>query len=637
MRLSGHIFKIILPVVFLLGTALSHAQIQVTPVPSKQPAKAPVAQSPARKAANEEMLMADRARRAELSGDYSRALAIWNELLTRSPWNPEALPGVPRCMMVLKQYDQCEAFLKDYIQKSRLRTGVAQLPSDPTSPFGLNLLLGQLALVRGDETKAWDIWNAALAETGRSPDAVRSLILTLQQNRRWEQSERLIRDYRKETKDPAFMSLELAMSLRGQMNWVAATEELILFSGSQPTGWQMAMNYLNQFPADTSVAEKVASVLHKAVQHDRKNDMLWKLVAGWGHRTGDYDEYLSATITADSLSNGGGFQVLQASEQMLQEEDVELARTGFQKVLAWKPAADVQARAELGLGKCLEDLNQWDSARQAYEGFIKQHPNFKEIDEAKFRIGEILLNHDRNPSGALAIYQSLWKSNSRALSRPLVGMRIGDCYAFDSKFDSAISAWTMVVKSQPGPLTDDGAVALVRIARANLWRDSTNKALDVLDSVLAGNPVNMGFNDAVLYSSLLSDGGFYRAVRAFAEGDFAEFRREDSVAVGKFDEAANLLKEGRLAEWARFSQAKSLRAIGQAQLAIAALDTFVADYPESVDLDRAVYTRAVIRMEDLHDDKTALAEFQQFLIDHPRSMYLEQARRRARILTGRVS
>jgi outer membrane protein assembly factor BamD (BamD/ComL family) len=92
-----------------------------------------------------------------------------------------------------------------------------------------------------------------------------------------------------------------------------------------------------------------------------------------------------------------------------------------------------------------------------------------------------------------------------------------------------------------------------------------------------------------------------------------------------------------MAEWARFSQAVALRSAAQPLLAIAVLDTFLQNYPESVDLDRAKYTQAVIRMEDLHDHATALKEFQQFLIDHPRSMYLEQARRKARILTNKVS
>jgi TolA-binding protein len=186
-------------------------------------------------------------------------------------------------------------------------------------------------------------------------------------------------------------------------------------------------------------------------------------------------------------------------------------------------------------------------------------------------------------------------------------------------------------------INEDGASALLRIARANLWRDSVSAAHTALDSIQDAATSNTAFNDAILYTALLDEGGVYRAARAFAEGDYASFRHEDSLAAVRFSESADLVKSGRLAEWARFLQALALRSAGKPQLAIAVLDTFLQNYPESVDLDRAKYIQALIRMEDLHDNATALQEFQQFLIDHPRSIYLEQARRKARILANRVS
>jgi outer membrane protein assembly factor BamD (BamD/ComL family) len=92
-----------------------------------------------------------------------------------------------------------------------------------------------------------------------------------------------------------------------------------------------------------------------------------------------------------------------------------------------------------------------------------------------------------------------------------------------------------------------------------------------------------------------------------------------------------------LAEWSRLQQALSLRELGQPEAAIAALDTFLTSFPQSVDVPRVRFYQIVIRMEDLHDDAGALAAFQQYLIDYPRSLYLEQARRKARILQSRLS
>jgi tetratricopeptide (TPR) repeat protein len=589
-----------------------------------------------KRAVSENQIVAQRALRAESIGDYARALAIWKDLLSVSPWNAPALEGIPRAMLVLKQYDDAEKFVQSWIEKNAFREN-AQVPVyDPTSKFSLQLVLGQIALARGDKDKAWAVWNDALAEAGRTNDTVHKLVTLLQQERRWEDSEKLIRDFRKESKQPGFMAMELAMSLRSQMDYGGATQELLLYAVSMPAGFDVAGMYLSQFPDDSTVVPKVTAVLRKAVKADRKNAGLWKVIAGYAHKTGEYDDYLSATIAADSLSDGGGLQVLNAAAALLDEKDIERARHAYQTVLTRKPAPDVASRAEFGLGRCLEALGQYAAARQSYETFVVKYSRFPEADQARFRIADILLYREHDPQSALTAYRALGVK-AQSVPRPLVGLRLGDCQAFLGDFGAAIGAWSDVVRIFGTNLGEDATQALLRIARANLWRDSTSKAQDILDSIMAANPTNTAFNDAALYNALLDEGGFHGAVRLVAQGDYADFRGDDSTAAEKFDSAAALLKFGKLAEWAWLSEAEALRGCGKPLLALTALDTFIVRYPESVSLDRAKYTHALIRMEDLRDDKGALSELQNFLLEHPRSIYLEPARKKARQLAARVS
>jgi len=188
-----------------------------------------------------------------------------------------------------------------------------------------------------------------------------------------------------------------------------------------------------------------------------------------------------------------------------------------------------------------------------------------------------------------------------------------------------------------GEISEEPAKALLRIGRANLWRDSTAAALTALDSIMNSSPLNTVFNDAVLYSTMLNEGGFYRAVRTLADGDYALFRHDNDKAAEDFSIAAGMLKSGQMAEWARFQQAIALRQANRPDAAIAVLDTFITDYPESVNLDRAKYIQAVIKVDDMGDQSGALEQLNKFLIEHPRSLYLEQARRKARIISNRIS
>lgn len=611
--------------ILLLGGISVAQQIIIQPGPSQQIKPPP--RSP-------EQMQADRARREEQRGNFDGALGAWHEVLKLAPNDASAITGIPKCYMALRKFDQAEAFLQDQIRKSQFRTATPW--QDPISEFQLTLLLGEVKLARDDESAAWDVWNAALSTQQNNPDARRLLVNLLQRNRRWEASEKLIRDYRKDAKMPGFMALELASSLQAQMNFAGATEELLLHAKSSPSAWQISQSYLSRFPDDSTVDATVMSVLEQAIKRDRKESGVWRMYAGYALKSGRLEESLSATMTADSLTGSGGALVLGSAQQLLNDGEVELARRGFEKVLARNTSEQLSERAELGLAQCFEAQGNYTEAKIAYQRFLERRPKSADVEEARFRIAEILLEHEQNPQEALIEYRGIFQRSRTALKQQ-AAMRIGDAHAYLGEFAPAIEAWQQISAPQRGQVTDDAAEAQLRIARANIWRDSTELADKALEAILSGSTQNISFNDAVLYQALLSSGGFHGALRAFADADYASFRQNHGLAAEKYGEAASLLKYGRLAEWSRISEAEALRESGQPERAIASLDTFVLSFPESVDLPRVKYMMAVITLEDLHQEDKALQMLQEYLIEYPRSLYLEQARRKARVLANKVS
>lgn len=621
---------IILVSLFALGSVQAQ-QIIIQPGGSGQP---PQPRKPNVQRTAEQVHM-DRARREEQRGNYEGALVAWQEVLKVSPLEAQAIAAIPNCFIQLRRFDEAEAFLAEQIEKGRLR-GLASQWMDPSSPFQLTIALGEVKLARDEEEAAWDLWREALATQPHNPDALRVLINALHRNRRWEESEKLIREYRKNEKVPTYMALELASSLQAQMNYAGATEELLLYTKTSPTAWQIAQSYLSRFPDDSTVEQTVMHTLDQAIKRDRKDPTIWRMYAGYTMKSGHLEKALEATITADSLSDAGGVSVLSTAQQLIAEGEIELAQRGFEKVLAWKPADQFVERAELGLAQCLEAKGNFSEAKIAYERFIAGRSKSPEIEEARFRIAEILLEHENRPQEALAEYTGIFQRTKPPLKQK-AGMRIGDAHAYMGEYGAAIDAWSRSVFTQRGEITDESAQVLMRIARANIWRDSTALAEAALDSILKGSTQNTTFNDAILYQALLSGGGFHGALRAFADADYAEFRQNYELSAQKYGEAASGLKYGRLAEWSRLKEAESLREAGKPNEAIAALNTFVESHSESVDLPRAKYLIAVITLEDLQQEDLALKLLQEYLIEYPRSLYLEQARRKARVLANKVS
>ncbi|MCB1058737.1 MAG: tetratricopeptide repeat protein [Calditrichaeota bacterium] len=578
----------------------------------------------------------DRARREEQRGNFDNALAAWQDAYKVSPTDAAVITGIPKCLVQLRKFDEAESFLQEQINKADIR-GSLKPWQDPASAFNLQLALGEVKLAAEDEEGAWATWHEVMATQPHNPDALRALINVLHRNRRWEESEKLIREYRKEEKVSSYMALELASSLQAQMNFAGATDELLLYSKTSPTAWQIAQSYLSRFPDDSTVEETVTSTLEQAIKRERKDPTAWRLLAGYAMKSGNLKQALDATIAADSLSSENGVSVLATSQQLLGEGETELSRRGFEKVLSWKPADQIAERAELGLAQCLEAQGQYTEAKSSYEKFITGRSKSADVEEARFHIAEILLNYEDKPNEALTEYKGIFQ-RARMPLKQQAGMRIGDAHAYMGEFAQAIDAWqaAFVAAQQMRGSPDEGE-SLLRIARANIWRDSTELAEKALEKITKGSSLSTTFNDAILYEALLSGGGFYGALRSFADADYAEFRGQHDTAAAKYGEAATQLKYGRLAEWCRMQEAEELRQSGKSNEALAALDTFVTNFPESVDLPRAKYLIAVITLEDLHDEDQALKLLQEYLVDYPRSLYLEQARRKARILSNKIS
>jgi tetratricopeptide (TPR) repeat protein len=621
------ILYIVLGVLF--AGELSAQTIIIKPSQGGAPPVNPAVKSPAQ-------AYLDRARREEQRGNFDAAYSAWQEAHKISPTDAAVIHGIPKCLVQLRKFDEAQQFLQEEIIKSEIRGSLTPW-QDPVSAFNLELLLGEVKLAAEDEDGAWKTWREVMATQPHNPDALRALINVLHRNRRWEESEKLIREYRKEEKVSSYMSLELASSLQAQMNFAGATDELLLYSKTSPTAWQIAQSYLSRFPDDSTVEKTVTSTLEQAIKRERKDPTGWRLLSGFAMKSGNLEQALDATIAADSLSSEGGISVLTTSQQLLGEGEIELARRGFEKVLAWKPADQFAERAELGLAQCLEAQGHTLEAKAAYERFIAGRSKSAELEEARFHIAEILLNVENKPQDALTEYRGIFQ-RARMPLKLEAGMRIGDAHAYMGEFAQAIDAWQAATQAAAAlRAAPDEGESMIRIARANIWRDSTTLAEAALEKITKGSALSTTFNDAILYEALLSGGGYYGALRSFADADYAEFRGQHATAAEKYGEAATQLKYGRLAEWCRMQEAEELRKSGKPEQAIAALDTFVTNFSESVDLPRAKYLIAVITLEDLHQEDQALKLLQEYLVEYPRSLYLEQARRKARILSNKIS
>ncbi|MBM3325179.1 MAG: tetratricopeptide repeat protein, partial [Calditrichaeota bacterium] len=430
---------------------------------------------------------------------------------------------------------------------------------------------------------------------------------------------------------PAFMSLELAQSLAQRMAWGAATRELVTYIAEAPTSWEIAQSYLSRFPDDSTVHAEVRGALERAIREQKRDLNLRRLFAGYLFRSRDFAAAYAQTVAMDSLAGRKGEEVLPFARKLLKEDEIALASQAFSWVLKQNPPLSVRMEAELGLADCLLLLEKYAEAKAAYEAFVQTYPQAQETVVARFHIATITLRHERRPEEALSQFRTI-ERGSKVLSASKVQLHIGDCLVWMERIPEAIDIWKKIAKTTRGE-EDIVGEANLRIGRAHLWMDSLTLASGVFDSMMTmGDFASRSFNDAVQYGNLLLEGGTSEAMRTFAKGDLALFCEEPAKAAGEFERVADLARRGRLAEWGRYLQAVSSRKAGEPLTAAQVLEKFIMDFPQSRDLDKAIFLLAEVQEEDLRDEAAARANYEKILTDFPQSTYLEQARKRARAL-----
>lgn len=135
--------------------------------------------------------------------------------------------------------------------------------------------------------------------------------------------------------------------------------------------------------------------------------------------------------------------------------------------------------------------NEYDSALEAYKGFINQYPKDQYADNALFRIGEILFTQNQYPE-ALKYYQRILDNFLTSEVYSEAEYKIGLCYYYMKLFDRSIAILTKILPQFSEP--DRKAEIKTFIAGAYIEKQQYLRAIteymDLLVLVPESNLVN---------------------------------------------------------------------------------------------------------------------------------------------------
>ena len=227
---------------------------------------------------------------------------------------------------------------------------------------------------------------------------------------------------------------------------------------------------------------------------------------------------------------------------------------------------------------------------------------------------------------------------NRRAPRALVSeckLDLGDIYILTGEPWESTLLYSQVEKdNKESPL---GYEAKLRNARLNYFTGNFSLAKSHLDILKLATTREIS-NDAIALSLLITDNTAFDTtdlvMQEFANAELLIFQNKTQQAEAKLTKILEDNPGHSITDEVYWLQSKLELKAGNYQQAVDYLDKIIEAYNYDILSDDAFYKKATIIQDYLHDEESAMTQYQEFLKEHPGSMYAAEVRLRIRQLRG---
>lgn len=583
----------------------------------------------------------------EQAGEWERAVALYESLLEANPQNFVILEGLRRGYTELKQYDKAKELVRGQLLAK-------------SNDENLLSILGGLYDLAGEPQVADSIWHVVLRKDPKNANLYRMIASQLIEHRQYDKAIAMYLEGRDGAKNQTLFMEELA-SLYGALHqFESATHEYIKILRSNP---QQATYIQSRLSAFTGRDEGRLAALgvFKAEVTRFPDEVPLHSVLAWLYMEGkQFDAALDHYRIIDRLTKANGFELFQFAQRAAQEHVHFTAAKAFREVIEGKPAQNIIGYARFGYARAIEELSgendtlarlttpmpaparlestvsetqptfQW--ALALYESLINDQPNTETAMQALYRIGTIRFLRFFDLNGAAAAFD---KIRSMPFSSNLVyeaTLSLAEVQTAKNDLVKSRDEYSRLAKTSPDPYRDQ---ILFRLAELDYFEARFDSASALLQRI-STNASNDLANDALqlLYFIQENNGAGQPALKEFAAADLLVRQRKYSEALARFQSVTLHYPATTLVDDAIMRSAEMGLILNRVDEALGLFRRVINDMPSSVLRDKAQMRIGEVYENTLKNKQKAIEAYEEVLANHPASLYVEEARRRIRLLRG---
>lgn len=569
------------------------------------------------------------AKQFEANGEQQKALDIYKNLYKQ---DNEAYFGVYiNTLLELKKFDEAESITKKMIRKH---------PGD----HQYIITMGTAYTQQGEIEKANALYDDLIKNLPADPNEIAALASQFYQNANIEYAIKIFEQGRKILNNNTLYSYELINLYRYKRDKVALTEEYLNFLPSNPAFISQAENALAGLydgPADYDIL-KVAVL--KRIQKDPQQAVYPELLTWQYMQQKDFDQALNQALALSRRQNDDGSSVFELCSTLAANDAYDAAIRGYEYLINKGKDLPYYISSKIEL---INTKNQKvTSGKYTHEDLLGLEKDYEDLLEEFGKNNNTVFAMQKLANlEAFKLHKldEAQKILEEAVALPGVKpsllasckLDLGDISLLSNRPWNATILYSQVELDYPA--TSIGQDAKYRNAKLAYYTGDFKWAKGQLD-VLKAATSELIANDAINLSLFISESLFAdstgAALKMYARADLMIYAEQPDKALLTLDSINTKYPDNSMADGILMAKTRLLIQQKNYPEAVILLKKIAQEYGTGLWADDAVFMLGDIYENQLSDKEQAKIYYQKIITDYAGSLWINEARKRFRLLRG---
>ncbi|GAB3919976.1 tetratricopeptide repeat protein [Mucilaginibacter myungsuensis] len=564
------------------------------------------------------------------NGEEPKALEIYTRLYKQ---NAELyFPNYMGSLFTSKKLDEAEKTAKAMMKK---HPGQVQYA----------ISLAKVYKEQGKKDKAEDVYASILKDLPSDYNSIVNLATQFYQGENADLAIRIFIKGRTLLKNDQAFTLELISLYRFKREKAALIAEYLNFLPKNPVYIASAQNTMGAVLSEPTDYELLRTELLKRIQADPQTTVYVELLIWQFMQQKEYDQALNQALALSRRKNDDGSSIFELCQTLVSNQAYDEAIRGYEYLVA-KGNKDqqmyVSSKVELINTKNLKvTAGKYTEAdllglEKDYLDLLTEFGRSTGTVFAMQKVAKLqAFKLHKLPEAQKMLEEAIKLPNMNSSVLASCKLDLGDIYVMSDQPWEATLIYSQVEKSN----VDVGTVQDAKLRNAKLayytgdftW---SRGQLDVLKAATTQLIANDALNLSLLIKDNIEEDSTGAALKIYARADMWIFKERPDKAILALDSIGKLYPDNELADDILMSKARIF--IQKKEFAAAAplLQTIVDKYNADLWADDAVFMLGDLYENQLADKEKAKVLYQKIITDYPGSLWINEARKRFRILRG---